>query len=335
MAYVLGVDGGNSKTLAVAGDDKGTILGVARAAGSNFEGLGLDEALRVIRSTVDRALAEAGIHADDLAVAYYALAGADLEEDFELLLPPLRDLGYGRLVELNNDAAASLRSGSDNPNAVVVGWGSGCNGMGRNAAGREFRLPALGEISGDWGGGDDLAREAIWLVARAHDGRGRPTMLTDMVLSDLGAPDVDELIRKLYFKRVDRAQLRRLPPLVFHAANAGDPVALDLVQRSVTEIVITALALLRRLDLLEVPADVVLAGSVFRAESTHLLDGVVGQLRQSAPLARVLVPDIEPVVGAYFRGLDLAGIRVDGDVRARARASYEKAAAGAATEARR
>jgi hypothetical protein len=66
-----------------------------------------------------------------------------------------------------------------------------------------------------------------------------------------------------------------------------------------------------------------------------LLDGVAAQLREAAPLARVVVPEIEPVVGAYFWGLDLAGVSVDEDMRARARASYEAAAAGAVTEARR
>lgn len=335
MRYVLGVDGGNSKTLAVIGDVTGSIVGVARTDGSNFEGLGLDAAMRIIRSGVDRALTHAGIGPDDLDAAYYALAGADLEEDFELLLPPLKGLGYGRLVELNNDAAASLRSGTDNPNAVVVGWGSGSNGMGRNADGREVRLPALGEISGDWGGGDDIAREAIWLVARAHDGRGLPTMLTEMVLSELGATDVDDMIRKLYFKQVDRSRFRCLPPLVFRAANAGDAVALNLVDRAAAEVAVTALALLRRLGLLEIPADVVLAGSVFRAEGTHLLDGVIDRLRRAAPLATVVVPEIEPVVGAFFSALDLAGVGVDADVRARARTSYQRAARGAATEARR
>ncbi len=334
MRHVLGVDGGNSKTLAVVGDETGAVLGAARAAGSNHQSTGLKEAVATMRAAAEGALAQAGLQPADLDVAYYALAGADLPEDFEMLRPALHNLGLGTLIGLNNDSAASLRSGTDNPNAVVVGWGSGTNGMGRNAQGREIRLPALGDISGDWGGGDDLAREAIWLVARAHDGRGRPTLLTQLVLSALGAPDVDEMIRMLYFKRVDRRALRALPPLVFGAANAGDPVALDLVKRAAAEVATTAVALLRRLELMEIPADVVLGGSIFRAEGTVLLDAVRDRLLACAPRARVIVPDVEPVVGAFFCGLDMAGIAVDGDARARARASYDVVAERTAMEAK-
>jgi N-acetylglucosamine kinase-like BadF-type ATPase len=282
----------------------------------------------------EAALADAGVARDDLSAAFYALAGADLPEDFDLLRPAVHALGFGTVMGLDNDTAASLRSGTDNPNAVVVGWGSGVNGMGRNVAGQGYRLPALGDISGDWGGGDDLAREAIWLVARAHDGRGRPTMLTGMVLSTLDVPTVDEMIRKLYLKQADLACFRLLPHVVFRAANAGDAVAQDLVERAATEVVTTAVALLRRLGLLEVPADVVLAGSVFRAEGTLFLESIVRRLQEAAPLARIVVPEIEPVVGAYFCALDLVGTGVDEHARALARATYEALAARAATEVR-
>lgn len=335
MQAVLGVDGGGSKTLAVVGDGTGAILGASRTGGSNHQSIGLSEAVARIRGAAEGALAQAGLRPSDLDVAYYALAGADLPEDFDLLRPALCDLGFGSKAGLNNDSAASLRSGTDNPNAVVVGWGSGTNAMGRNSRGEEIRLPALGDISGDWGGGDDLAREAIWLVARAHDGRGRPTMLTDLVLAALEAPDVDEMIRKLYFKQVNRDARHRLPPLVFRAANAGDAVARDLVDRAATEVVTTAAALLRRLDLVDVTADVVLGGSVFRAEGTLLIDAVKDRLSACAPKARIIVPDVEPVVGAFFCGLDMSGILVNEEMRARARAGYEAATRRRATEAKR
>jgi N-acetylglucosamine kinase-like BadF-type ATPase len=194
--------------------------------------------------------------------------------------------------------------------------------MGHNERGESIRLPALGEISGDWGGGDDLAREAIRLVARAHDGRGGPTALTDLVLAALGAETVDDMIRKLYLREIGMDMLRTVPPLVFRAASAGDPVACRLVERSGEEIAVTAAALLRRLDLVETPADVVLAGSVFRGEGPLLLDTVRRLLRERAPQARVVLPNVEPAVGAFFCALDLLGISVDTRVRDRARTTY-------------
>jgi N-acetylglucosamine kinase-like BadF-type ATPase len=119
------------------------------------------------------------------------------------------------VVELDNDSMAALRASTDCPDAVVVVWGAGTNGAGRNKAGATIRLPALRSISGDWGGGGDFGRDAIWLVARAHDGRGRPTVLTDLVLNALGLDDVDEMIRGLYLRLIPSVKVIELAPLSF------------------------------------------------------------------------------------------------------------------------
>jgi N-acetylglucosamine kinase-like BadF-type ATPase len=111
---------------------------------------------------------------------------------------------------------------------------------------------------------------------------------------------------------------------VFAAANAGDGVARDLVERAGIEVADTALALLRRLEILDIPTDVVLAGSIFKAESPLLIDTVRCRLSAAAPLAQVIRPEIEPVLGALFCGFDLVNREVHGAVRARAKASYER-----------
>lgn len=320
MAHILGVDAGGSKTLAVVGDETGRVLGIGRAGCGNHQSRGLAAAMDQVRLAAAQALEMAGVTAAE--VASYCLAGADLPEDFVLLRPAVEDLGLAARACLRNDIAAVLRSGSDSPNAVVVGWGSGVNAMGRNAAGEEIRLPALGWYSGDWGGGSDLGREAIWLVARAHDGRGEPTALQEPVLRAFGVSGVEEMIRKLYFHREERWGIHRLAPIVFQVAAAGDCAARGLVERAAEETVLTAVALLRRLDLLVTPADVVLGGSIFRARDALLIGAVGERLRERAPRARVVIPDVEPVVGAYFYGLDMLEEAVGCDVRARAAASF-------------
>lgn len=323
MRYVLGVDGGNFKTVAAVADERGVIHGVGRAGNSNHQGRGMKEAMDEIRRAGDAAMAEAGVQASAMAAAFYALAGADLPEDFATLSPAVAQLHLADVTELDNDSIVALRSGSDCPDAVVVAWGSGTNGAGRNSAGARVRLPALGWISGDWGGGGDLGREAVWLVARAHDGRGQSTLLTDLVLDTLGVDTVDEMIRTLYLRQTSSAQVIQLAPLIFRAAAAGDVVARAVVARASTEVVTVAHSLLQRLDLLETPADVVLAGGVFRAQGCVFRDAIQSELHAIAPRARLVTPDVEPVVGAVFHALDCLRIPVDAGLRTRARRSYE------------
>jgi len=324
MRYVLGVDGGNSKTLAVVVDEHGSVHGVGRSGNSNHQGIGLEAAMREVRRAAEGALQNAGVDPSSISSAFCALAGADLDEDFDALNPALARLHLAPVVELDNDSIAALRAGTDSPDAVVVVWGAGTNGAGRNSAGAKIRLPALGSISGDWGGGGDFGRDAIWFVARAHDGRGHPTVLQDLVLHALELDDVDEMIRRLYFRQIPSLQVIELAPLVFRAADAGDPVANEMVVRGGTEVATTARALLRRLDLLETAAHVVLAGSMFRAEAPLFMRTILRSMTEMAPYARVVSPDVEPVVGAAFLALDLLGLPVDATVRERARRSYEQ-----------
>ena len=326
MRYILGVDGGNSKTLAVVADESGLIRGVGRSGNSNYQGLGLEAAMYQVRAAVEEALQSAGLQRTSVAAVFYALAGADLPEDFDRLLPALKQLDVAPRAELDNDSIAALWSGTDSPDAVVVVWGAGTNGAGRNRAGMTIRLPALGSISGDWGGGGDFGREAIWRVVRAHDGRGRPTLLQELVLDALGVDGVDEMIRRLYFKQISGAQLIGLAPLVFRAADAGDRVAAEIVIRGGEEVVTTARALLGRLGILETAATVVLAGGMFRAGSALFMRTIERAIEQVAPFACILQPDVEPVVGAAFGALNLLGVPVNAAVRERARASYERAA---------
>jgi N-acetylglucosamine kinase-like BadF-type ATPase len=326
MRCVLGVDGGNSKTLAVVADERGTILGIGRSGNSNYQGIGLEAAMGAVDAAVEGALQSASLERSSISSAFCALAGADLREDFDRLIPALATLILAPVMELENDSIAALWSGTDEPDAVVVVWGAGTNGAGRNRAGMKIRLPALGSISGDWGGGGDFGREAIWCVARAHDGRGNPTLLSHLVLDALDIDTVDEMIRRLYVTQISPGQIIALAPLVFSAADAGDPVATEVVARGGKEVATTARALLERLDLLGSPVPVVLAGGMFRAESPIFNSAIRHALEQSAPCARIVRPDVEPVVGAALAALNLLGVPVDTAVRARARATYRHSA---------
>ena len=327
MTYVLGVDGGNSKTVAALADHTGHVVGAGRSGGSNHQSAGgLGNAMAQVRRAVDQASERVGIELAEIDAAYYCLAGADFPEDFALLRPALESLGPTRCVGLDNDSLAILYAGTTNPNAVAVCWGAGTNAVGRNAEGGQIRLPAIGWKSGDWGGGHELAHETVRLVARAHDGRGCPTILSDFVLEELGVPDADEMIRTLYLgseqPETGRVDLHRITPLLFRAATLGDAVACDLVRRAGEEVAITAIALLRRLDLVDRSADVVLGGSVFKAEGPLFIDTVRERLAHAAPSAQIILLDVEPVIGTILAGMRMLDLPVDETVRRRADASY-------------
>src|SRR5215510_7753402 len=177
MDIYLGVDGGGSKTFALAADVTGRVLGFGQAGCANHQIHGLDAALAEIGGACRQALGPSSA-----GFACLCLAGADLSPDFVMLRPGLETLGVVATFDLRNDSWAAMRAGTSHPWGVVVICGSGINAAVRAPDGREFVLPSLGAVSGDWGGGGDIAMSAIGALAREWDGRGPSTALTERVL---------------------------------------------------------------------------------------------------------------------------------------------------------
>lgn len=193
---------------------------------------------------------------------------------------------WGRVTEVHNDTFALLRAGlpvGAEPRGVAVVCGAGINCVGMTPDGRTARFPAIGRISGDWGGGGGLADEALWFAARAEDGRGEPTELARALPAHLGLDSMASLIEAMHLGRVPAGRRHELTPVLFAVAAAGDPVALSLVHRQADEIVAMASVALGRLGLLDEEVPVVLGGGVLAARHPQLNDRIAARLADRAP----------------------------------------------------
>ena len=308
MTYILGIDAGATKTFALVADGEGRLLGFGRGGPGNHQGRGLDVAMASVETAAREALGAAGVAPDDVAIVSCGLAGADLPEDFEMLQPALEGLGLGRRVDLRNDTQVAMRAGTHQPWGVVVICGTGFNAAARAPDGREIRWPGLGPISGDSSGGSSIALEMVRMVMRAADGREPPTLLTELVLDALEQPSPYELMRAMYHHRIERRRVNQLVPLVFQAALRNDQVAQTILIREGEEIGTSAAALITKLDMQELPVEVVLGGSVFKGEGPLFLDTIRQRVHRTAPAAVLVRPSFEPVVGAVLLGLDAVGV---------------------------
>ncbi|MEU3664164.1 BadF/BadG/BcrA/BcrD ATPase family protein [Streptomyces sp. NPDC032940] len=302
---VLAVDAGNSKTdVAVVAAD-GEVLGTARGGGFRPPAVGVGPAVDALAEAVTRAFAAAGVTGVDHVSA--CLANADLPVEEEELSAALDARAWGTSVEVRNDTFAILRAGVTEPRGVAVVCGAGVNCVGMRPDGRTARFPALGRISGDWGGGWGLAEEALWHAARAEDGRGEPTALARTLPAHFGLDSMYALIEALHLRRVEPVRRHELAPVLFATAADGDPVARAVVDRQADEVVTMATVALTRLGLLDEPTPVLLGGSVLAARHPRL-DGRIRELLAArAPRAEPRVVTAPPVLGAVLLGLDRTG----------------------------
>ncbi|MEU2619774.1 BadF/BadG/BcrA/BcrD ATPase family protein [Streptomyces sp. NPDC007157] len=318
-ASVLAIDAGNSKTdVAVVAAD-GEVLATARGGGFRPPVVGVEQAVDEVAEAVAEAYAAAGV--TSVAHVSACLANADLPVEEEQLAAALAARDWGGSVTVRNDTFAILRAGVAEPRGVAVVCGAGINCVGMRPDGRTARFPAIGRISGDWGGGWGLAEEALWHAARAEDGRGEPTALVRTLPAHFGLTSMYALIEALHLEHVEYGRRHELTPVLFATAADGDQIARSVVDRLAQEVATMATVALTRLDLLDEETPVLLGGGVLTGGHPQLDDGVRELLAARAPKAVPRVVTARPVLGAALLGLDAAG--AGASVQERVRAYFE------------
>jgi N-acetylglucosamine kinase-like BadF-type ATPase len=316
---VLAVDGGNSKTdLALLGAD-GEVRALVRGPLSSPHHLGVDGSLDVLRDLLEQAADGAGITTSNGPVADVAqllMAGVDFPSEEQELRAAVEAQGWAKHTSVGNDTFAVLRAGSEQGWGVAVVCGTGINCVGVAPDGRQARFPALGAITGDWGGGFDIGLDALSAAARSEDGRGPETTLEHAVPAFFGFEKPSELAEAIHRRQLPMRRLNELAPTVFAEA-ARDETAARIVTRLAEEIVALARVALERLELTGEAVDVLLGGGVLQAADGRLLDAIETGIRGVGPAIRVRPTTAPPIVGAALLGLDQLGATRENQERVR------------------
>lgn len=303
---VLAIDAGNSKTDVALVALDGTVLAAARGGGYQPYRDGAEQAIAGLTPLVDAVAEQAGLtRARVLTTRVSAcMANVDLPIEERRFHAAIAGRPWGLSVGVANDTFGLLRAGTDGPCGVAVVCGAGINCAGLRPDGRTARFPALGVLTGDWGGGGGMAAAAMWYAARAEDGRGEPTALSAAIGAYFGMAGANAVAEAIHLGQLAEHRLHELVRVLFATAEAGDPTALRLIDRQADEITRLALVALRKLELLDEPTPVVLGGGVLAARQPLLIDNVRARLAAAAPLAEPRIVVAPPVLGAALLGLD-------------------------------
>jgi N-acetylglucosamine kinase-like BadF-type ATPase len=304
MTYIMGIDGGGSKTFAVVTDEHGKLLGRGVSGGGNHQGPGIDRALASIRAAADQALEQAGLRHGQIDFVEFGLAGADREKDFNILRPALATLPFKKW-DLVCDTMEGLRAGSPDNIGVVLVCGSGTNAAGRNRKGQTVQTGGFGYLFGDRTGGEAISRETFSQAVRSWDLREIPSILTEKVPRFFGMQSMEQV----YDHFLDN-DIYRVPydlTIVLHeAADEGDELAIRLLREAGTELGLAANSVIRKLGGFEgetVP--IVLVGSVVQeGRNPHLLQALRDTVSKQTESFELVIPQIAPAYGAVMLAMD-------------------------------
>lgn len=297
MRYFLGVDGGGSKTNAVVVDESMTVAGEGHSGPSNHLRVGIQEATRELEKVIYEAVADAKITTLDIHYAFFGIAGSDHPLHRKSMIEALRVYFPSSNFTVDSDARIALTAGVGFGAGIVIIAGTGSVAFGRSSSGAEARAGGWGPTIGDEGSGYSIARRGLSAVARAFDGRGPQTAITDLLCSNVHMCTPDDLPYFVYAPTTHAAEIARLCGVVFEAARADDPVALEILQSEGVELGTTVVAVARKLRMLADGFLVAYVGGAFNA-GPLLLDPMKRVVLAAAPRAQVRPAVESPAMAA-------------------------------------
>jgi N-acetylglucosamine kinase-like BadF-type ATPase len=246
MPLFLGVDGGQSGTAAVIGDDTGRILGTGEAGPCNHAAAGEGRAKleRAVTGSLAGACAEAGLDPATVTfeAACFGMSGGP-EDKREILAGIIRT----RRLIVTTDAVIALAGATGSGQGIITISGTGSIAFGRNAEHESARAGGWGYVFGDEGGGFDIARQATRAMLRAEEGWGPSTRLREAFLQATGTRSANEMLHLFYTDEWPRSRVAKLARLVDEIAADSDGIALDILNNAAQQLALLAAAVRQQL----------------------------------------------------------------------------------------
>lgn len=302
MKWILGIDGGGSKTEACGIDLQGKVLGVTVGESSNYHIIGLEKFIENIRQLILQIINMTNLRVDNLKIVSLGLAGVGSKKDIDLILNRLKELNLPCEYLINNDAKISLFSGTGQLTGITVISGTGSIAFGINPKGEEFRAGGWGHILGDEGSGYDIGRKGLIAVIKSSEDRGKQTLLTQYLQQKLAISNYRELIPLVYNNSNHKKIIASLAEVVVNAAKQGDSVATKILVNSGEELANLVLSVIRRGFGGEYSGGIVINGSIL-LKVDIVRESFTNVVKEKYKSIQVVFPQYSPALAAALLAL--------------------------------
>lgn len=293
--YVIGVDGGATKTVALIGSENGKILGRGDSGPSNYHNIGTGAASIAVKEAVRKAKKRAGVRSS-AEVAVVALAGVDSKRERAIVLRSIRAIRIARTNLVIHDSVAALHAATRGGPGIIVISGTGCVAAGVNRAGRYVRAGGWGYLIDDEGSAYDIGAQALRSAFRMLDGRAPKTKLGPLLKRRFRVRTLEDALSPIYSDGLGVDGVAGLTPLVSKLAST-DKVSREILNKAGSSLAELACVVAKRLGITHDAFRVFLVGGTFKA-GEYLLQPLRARIRRDCPHAKVEIMNTEPVLGA-------------------------------------
>jgi glucosamine kinase len=298
--YLLGIDGGATKTLAAVLDIERGELHIGQGGPSNQDAVGVQAAGQALFDAADQALAGAGISDRELDGAVLAVAGTDTDA---VIAHVRKERSQDWIVVGDVVGAWATATGAQPGVGVISGTGSNVFGVGRD--GGAWRAGGWGHLLGDEGSGYWLGVQSIKAALRDREASGPQTALSDAAVAFFEAPNIEALATLVYSKPLTKGEIAAFAIETAGLAERGDAVACGLYEAGARELALQIGAVIRQTGL-DGEFPVGLIGSAYKAGPVFV-DPLTDAIHTLAPHAHVEVVEMAPVGGSLLLAAHASG----------------------------
>ncbi|MBQ3231195.1 MAG: hypothetical protein IJB49_09300 [Clostridia bacterium] len=290
--YLIGIDGGGSKTDFVLCDKQLNEKARRFAGRSNPNDIGIDAVAELIKENVLALLSENGVSASEISAAFAGIAGASNDDNVVRLTAALKSVLPNAKAEAFHDGINVLYGAFpyEDGVSIICGTGSSCF----IKKGEEIiRIGGYGsfDLSGN---GYEIGRAGLAHALKTIDGRAEFGIMDELIAERVGNDFLVALDKMLI---MTKNELASFAPTVFEAASRGDDAALAIIDENMDYIA----ELINRAGVyFKNDYKVALAGGIMKSELAVSLLSTKLNSR-----ARLIKSEIAPVFGAAARALQL------------------------------
>lgn len=303
--YLIGVDGGGTKTTAALANLKGKILAKASSGPSNLRNVGIKESTKNIAEVIGKVLKKIDKN-KKISSTFIGLAAVEEEfklekEEIKKEISKYKEISeiFGGKVKIGSDQIVAFYSGADKKEGIVLIAGTGCVVHGWHE-GKEAKVSGWGYLN-DEGSAFWTGQKAFQAIFKDLNGREPKTLITKLVLQRLKVKNKIELMLKIYSKN-SREIIPSLSILVDKASQRGDKIASLILAKAGEELAQAAKTVIKKLNFQYQKFPVVLIGGMFKSKIVS--NKVKREIKKIAPRAKFIQPRKEPVIGAVKLALE-------------------------------
>jgi N-acetylglucosamine kinase-like BadF-type ATPase len=303
MSFIIGIDGGGTKTALKLADDKGNLVLSKEGGPCNINSMGKEYVQKMLKELLEDTLKEAQLTMEEIAVLCIGTAGVDRPSDKSIMAEIIKNTGFMGKAIITNDAETALYGGVGGDEGVILISGTGSICYGRNSSGEKKRAGGWGHIIGDEGSGYYIGINAINRIAKGYDGIEEKTIMTDLILEHLKLENPSSLIDFVYRSGAGKSEIASLAKLVDEAYKQGDSLAEEILLKSAFELFLSAKAVIDYLNLNRKEASLAVNGSVI--EKNECVSSEFKRLmKKNYPLIKVTNMKNDAAWGAVLMGIN-------------------------------